>query len=96
MRERGRFAKQKPLCDVAANGLQHLALLRRFHALNDKSNVELACELNGGFHNRMHHGVIELLGKLFVKFDDIKGQGVQTAQAGLTRTKSSITMRIPR
>lgn len=83
----GGFAKQKALRDFSTKGLQSLALFLRFDAFNHQPQPELVGEIDRRFDNRMHHGMVHLLRELFVEFDDVKRQTVQTAEARLARTK---------
>ncbi len=87
MRQTFGMSKVIALNGVASQVGKRCALLLCFDAFDDQPNVELACEVDSGFDDGVDHRVRDLLCKLFVEFDDVKRQGVQTAQAGLTGAK---------
>ena len=71
--------KIKTLYQATAEVFQGLALLCCFDAFGNQIKVKLFGKPDGRFDDGMHHGVINVLGKLFIEFDHIKGQYVQAA-----------------
>ena len=64
---------------MAVQRFQCLALLCGFYAFGNELNAKLLGEGHGCFDDGINHWMINLLNKLFVEFDHIKRQDVQTA-----------------